>query len=98
MKELRRMAQQQNGQGFLGSRANVVLLGFLAVGGFYLIAEHWAHLLGAAPLLLLLGLCVVMHLFMHSGHGGHGGHGDHDRTADGDRPSAKPPKPPTHQH
>lgn len=87
------MAPQQNGQGFFGSGSNVVLLGFLAVGGFYLIAEHWAHLLGAAPLLLLLGLCVVMHLFMHGGHGGHGRNG-----AKTDDPSAKPPTPPTHQH
>ncbi|WP_149536836.1 DUF2933 domain-containing protein [Siccirubricoccus phaeus] len=54
------------------TRGGVVLLGFLAVGAFYLLTEHTAHLLGALPYLLLLA-CPLMHLFMHHGHG------DHDR-------------------
>ena len=59
----------------------MVLLGFLAVGGFYLIAEHTAHLVGAGPLLLLLLLSLGMHAFMHGGHSGHGGDaGADDRT------------------
>ena len=50
-----------------------VLCGFLAVAGFFLITEHTAHVLGALPY-LLLGGCLVMHLFMHHGHGHtHGG-------------------------
>src|SRR3546814_20144681 len=63
-----RMDHGENRRGFFSSRANIVLLGFLAVAGFYLIAEHWAHVVGALPLLLLLGLCLGMHFFMHGGH------------------------------
>jgi hypothetical protein len=40
----------------------------LAVGGFFLVKEHTAHLLGALPYLLLLA-CPLMHVFMHHGHG-----------------------------
>jgi hypothetical protein len=46
----------------------VVLVGFLAIGAFYLYSEHRAHLFGALPFVLLL-LCPLMHLFMHHGHG-----------------------------
>ncbi len=52
------------------SRTTWVLLGFLAVAGFFLFTEHRAHLLGILPWLLLLA-CPLMHLFMHHGHGGH---------------------------
>ncbi|WP_119681831.1 DUF2933 domain-containing protein [Indioceanicola profundi] len=70
------MDHGENRRGFFASRANMVLLVFLAVGGFYLVSEHWAHLIGVGPLLLLLGLCVGMHFFMHRGHGGHGSGSD----------------------
>jgi hypothetical protein len=52
------------------SRGSWVLLGFLAVAGYFLLTEHTAHVLGALPWLLLLA-CPLMHLFMHHGHGGH---------------------------
>ena len=76
------------------SRSMVVLLGFLAIAGFFAVTEHTAHLFGALPYLLLLA-CPLMHFF-HRGHGGHGGHGrrdaeagvrrrDGDRRAEGDR-------------
>ncbi|MCL6526353.1 MAG: DUF2933 domain-containing protein [Thermaceae bacterium] len=57
-----------------------VLLGFLAVAGFFLITEHRAHLFGALPYLLLLA-CLLMHAFMHSqqGHGGHASVQDDER-------------------
>lgn len=54
------------------TRSNIVLIGFLAIAGFYLIAEHRAHVFGALPFLLLL-LCPLLHMFMHGGHGGHNG-------------------------
>ncbi len=57
------------------TRGGIVLLGFLAVAGFYLVTEHSAHVLGALPFLLFLS-CPLMHLFMHHGHGGHTGHVD----------------------
>jgi hypothetical protein len=65
---------------FLTSRAGLALIGFLAIGGFFLVTEHGAHVLGALPWLLLLA-CPLMHLFMHHGHGGHG----HDAGPDRDR-------------
>ncbi|PAL19768.1 DUF2933 domain-containing protein [Sphingopyxis sp. GW247-27LB] len=48
-------------------RANIVLIGFMLVAGFYLITEHRAHLLGFLPFGILL-LCPLMHFFMHGGH------------------------------
>ncbi|GHA27305.1 hypothetical protein GCM10007989_23920 [Devosia pacifica] len=65
------MDHEKNSRGFFASRANVVLLVFLGVGGFYLVSEHRAHLIGAVPLLLAFGLCLGMHFFMHGGHGKH---------------------------
>jgi len=35
---------------------------------FYVLREHWSHVVGAWPYLLLL-LCPLMHVFMHRGHG-----------------------------
>lgn len=55
------------------SRLNWVLIGFLAIAGFFLLTEHKAHVLGALPYLLLLA-CPLMHLFMHHDHGKDKGH------------------------
>ena len=64
-------------------RSKWVFIGFLAIGGFFLITEHRAHLLpflGYLPFLLLLA-CPLMHLFHHGGHRGHGDHrGDQAET------------------
>ena len=57
--------------GFWKSRTGLVTAGFLLVGSFFLLMEHWAHVLGALPYLLILA-CPLMHFFMHRGHGGHG--------------------------
>lgn len=62
---------------FLTSRAGLVLLGFLVIGGALLFTEHRAHVLGALIWLPLL-LCPLMHIFMHGGHGGHAGHNQRD--------------------
>jgi Protein of unknown function (DUF2933) len=48
------------------------------IGAFFLLREHWGHLSGYWPYLLLLA-CPVMHLF--HGHGSHGGHSHHDAGA-----------------
>jgi len=79
----------QNGtkRGFFSSRSNVVLAGFLLIAGFYLLTEHYAHVIPFLPWLLLLA-CPLMHLFMHGGHGGHGGDRGTDRDEPGDRPSS----------
>lgn len=67
---------------FLFSRSGLAMLGFLAVGGYFLWTEHRAHTIAALPW-LLIGGCLVMHLFMHGGHGGHGGNGGHGGHAGG---------------
>jgi DUF2933 family protein len=56
------------------STTNWILIGFLAIAAFFLIAEHTAHVLGALPYLILLA-CPLLHFFMHRGHGDHPGHG-----------------------
>lgn len=43
-------------------RANIVWIGFLLIGGFYLVTEHRAHLFGILPF-VFLPVCLVMHLF-----------------------------------
>lgn len=58
---------------------------FLGIALFFLWEEHQAHILGAAPYILLL-LCPIIHLFMHRGHDGHDGagdSGDEDGAGDG---------------
>jgi hypothetical protein len=49
------------------------------IGAFFLLREHWGHVAGYWPYLLLLLACPVMHLF--HGHGGHGHHGHRDADA-----------------
>jgi hypothetical protein len=45
------------------------------IGAFYVLREHWGHVAGYWPYLLLLA-CPLMHVFhRHGGHGHHGGHG-----------------------
>lgn len=67
---------------FWRSPAGLTLVIAVTTGGFYLLAEHRAHLLGALPY-LLLAACPLMHVFMHHGHGRHGSHGQHQRGHDG---------------
>jgi hypothetical protein len=65
---------------FLSSRNGLILIGFLALAGYYLWTEHPAHVVAALPALVLLA-CPLMHFFMHRGHGGHGGGHDHEKDA-----------------
>lgn len=60
---------------------NWKLLGLSAalVLAFAILREHWGHVLGALPY-LLLAACPLLHLF--HGHGGHGGHAQHDHARD----------------
>jgi hypothetical protein len=70
--------------GFFRSRANMVLIGFLAIASFFLVAEHRAHLLPYAGYLffLIFLACPLMHFFMHGGHGG-----SHDAESADDAPN-----------
>lgn len=63
----------------LASRAGLVLLGFLGIGGALLFTEHRAHVLGLL-VYLPLALCPLTHFFMHGKHG-HGSHGPPDDNA-----------------
>jgi Protein of unknown function (DUF2933) len=67
---------------FQSRRTRLVLLVFLAVGAFFLITEHTAHVLGFLPFAIFL-LCPLMMFFMH---GGHGGHDEHDEKAPQNQP------------
>lgn len=53
---------------------------------FYTLREHWGHVLGIVPY-LVLAACPLMH-FLH----GHGGHGHRHRDGHADAPS-EPPQP-----
>jgi hypothetical protein len=78
--------------GFFASRANIVLFGFLAIAGYFLVTEHWAHIIPFLPWLLLLA-CPLMHFWMHGGHGGHGAGQDDGR---GDSARGGPSEPRQH--
>ncbi|HMS23142.1 MAG TPA: DUF2933 domain-containing protein [Candidatus Levybacteria bacterium] len=55
----------------MDTKTKLVLIIFLGIGAFFLLAEHRAHLYGLLPYSFLL-LCLVMHMFMHGGKkGGH---------------------------
>lgn len=62
---------EDESRAFFGSRASLVMLGFLAIAGYFLVTEHWAHVVPFLPWLFLLA-CPLMHIFMHGGHGGRG--------------------------
>lgn len=70
---------------FWTSRSFIVWLVLVLIGGFLLVSEHRAHILGAALWLLILA-CPLLHIFGHGGHGGHGGH-QHPRDQAGPDPS-----------
>lgn len=48
-------------------RFNWVFIGFVLIAGFFLLAEHRAHVLGVLPF-VLVAICPLMHLFGHGGH------------------------------
>ena len=68
------MHDRTDKKGFLQALTwpQATLVVFLGVAGFFLLAEHKAHVLGYLPFLIFL-LCPLMHIFMHKGHGKHAG-------------------------
>jgi Flp pilus assembly protein TadB len=50
-------------QAWWRTRTGVAVIGFALVAAFYVLREHWGHMLGALPYLLLLA-CPLMHLLM----------------------------------
>jgi hypothetical protein len=57
-----------------------------AIGVYYLLTEHLAHVTQTVPYLFLLA-CPLMHLFQGHGHQGHHGH---DHTKSGTQPEDAP--------
>jgi hypothetical protein len=65
--------EHTTGRPFLRSPVGLILIGFLIIAAFLLLAEHRAHIFVGNWFIWLLPLgCLVMHFF-HGGHGGHGG-------------------------
>ena len=65
------------GKSFWATPNGLAAIVFMGIAGYYLLAEHRAHVFAALPWVILL-LCPLLHVFMHRGHGGHG-HGGGDR-------------------
>ena len=65
-----------------GGPGRWVFLGFLLIAGFFLVAEHRAHVWQFLPYALLLA-CPLLHM-LH-GHGGHGGGDKRDKNDEGPR-------------
>jgi Protein of unknown function (DUF2933) len=74
-------------QDVVARRMKQVFALFALIGGFFMVAEHSAHVLPWLPW-LLLAACPLMHIFMHHGHGDHDHHGGRDGSAG--RPNAVP--------
>ena len=62
-------------QSFFFSR-QFALVCLAAAGGYFLLMQHWQHVVEFLPYIVLL-LCPLMHLFMHGGHRGHSSHDAH---------------------
>jgi Protein of unknown function (DUF2933) len=54
------MQQQPQEQSFWRSPVGIVCLGFLVIGGFFLLTEHTAHVFGVLSYLLIVA-CPLMH-------------------------------------
>jgi len=65
-----------------------VFIGFVLIAVFYLLKEHYAHVVGSLPYLLLLA-CPLMHLFGHGHHGRHGGEGGVRSVDPAEKPAVK---------
>ena len=75
--------KDQHAQPSQNKRNNLVMWVFLGFIAYFLITEHWAHIIPYLPWLILLA-CPLLHVFMHGGHGhgsneeGHDSHSTHD--------------------
>ena len=75
---------ESNGSTFWRRPAGMVLLTVGLIAGFFLLREHWGHVLGYWPYLLLLA-CPLMHLMHRGGHGGHVSHSQDSGRTHNDR-------------
>ena len=89
--------QSQSRQDVVSRRMKQVFVLFAIIGGFFIMAEHRAHLIPYLPW-LFLAACPLMHVFMHHGHGDHQDRGGDDdserrRNAASDPGNTDPPRP-----
>lgn len=69
--------QSESRQDIVSRRMKQVFVLFAIIGGFFIVAEHRAHVIPYLPW-LFLAACPLMHVFMHHGHGGHQHQGSGD--------------------
>ena len=61
--------------GWVWSPSGLVLLAFLAIAAFFLITEHWAHVLGVLPYLCsFYAYCIAPAWLARYGHADHAMH------------------------
>ncbi len=77
-------ANERNTEHSGPSKGTWVLIGFLAVAGYFVLSEHRAHFIAWLPY-LLLAACPLMHLF--HGHGHHGGRSSEGNGKGAPRPA-----------
>ncbi|MDE2402979.1 MAG: DUF2933 domain-containing protein [Burkholderiales bacterium] len=89
--------QHEHGKGpesttfsFVKRPMGVAVAMLVLIAAFYVLREHWQHVAGSWPYLLLLA-CPLMHVFMHHGHG-QGQHGPHQHGSTGEQNVAAVPK------
>lgn len=70
--------QTQSREDVISRRMKQAFVLFAIIGGFFIVAEHRAHLIPYLPW-LFLAACPLMHVFMRHGHGGHQHHGSSDK-------------------
>lgn len=63
---------------FWSSSRAIPVLFLIGAASYFLLMEHRQHLFQWLPF-LILGLCPLMHFFMHGGHGGHGNHNQQEQ-------------------
>lgn len=69
--------KDQHAQPSQNKRNNLVMWVFLVFIAYFLITEHWAHIIPYLPWLILLA-CPLLHVFMHGGHGHGSNEEEHD--------------------
>ena len=76
---------ESNEPSFWRRPAGMLLVTVAIIAGFFFLREHWGHVFGYWPYLLLLA-CPLMHLMHEKSHGGHSSHlQDSGRTHNGQK-------------
>lgn len=79
----------RNSTAWWRTKVSIAVIGFILIAAFYVLREHYSHVFGLLPYLIILA-CPLMHLFMHHGHGGHEGQSSLEGQAEGGGGSDQP--------